>query len=143
MVELALVLPVFLLLVAVAFTGWDAIHQTIGLTSAARAGVIEAASDLQNAKPTPQALSDATAAINAEEGAANTYKCQTNPAFGSCTTSACANNCVTLGTSTGSQTGAAGLTVDLVTVAISRSLSSDLPIVSGVKLVSSATARYK
>lgn len=140
---MALVLPVFLLLLAVGYTGWDAMHQTIGMTSAARAGAIVAANDMQNSVSQNQALSDATVAINAEEGSGTTYKCQTSPAVGSCSASACSNDCVTLSTSTGTQSGSAGLTIDLVTITITRSMSADIPLVSGVRVAATATARYQ
>ena len=68
MVEMALVLPFVLLVLGTAYTGWDAMHRTIGLTSAARAGTISAANDLQNGKSCTTALTDATSAVNAEEG---------------------------------------------------------------------------
>ena len=132
LVELALVLPVVAVLLGVAYTGWDAMHQTIGLTSAARAGAIDAANDLENGESSTQALTDATSAINAEEGVSNVY---TNG-------SGCTNNCVALSTGTGSQSHGAGVTVGIVTITITRTMGSDLVVVPGVKLVTQATARY-
>ena len=46
LVELALVLPLVILLLGVAFNGWNGMQATIRLTSAARAGAIVAAADL-------------------------------------------------------------------------------------------------
>ncbi len=65
-VEFALILPVIVLLVAIAFNGWSALQSSIRLTSAARAGAIAAANDLgaPNNKSTSTALADATTAIN-------------------------------------------------------------------------------
>src|SRR5580693_2663826 len=68
LVEFALVLPLVILIVAVAFNGWDGMQKTIRLTSAARAGAIVAASDLAAGDSQQTAWNDAVTAINAEEG---------------------------------------------------------------------------
>ncbi len=73
LVELALVIPLVMLLLGAAFNGWNGMQESIRLTSAARAGAIVAANDLTASSSHPamtqsQALADATTAINAEEG---------------------------------------------------------------------------
>lgn len=47
MVEMVVILPLVLILLSFAFMGWDSMQQSIRLTSAARAGAIKAANDLQ------------------------------------------------------------------------------------------------
>jgi hypothetical protein len=157
MVEMALVLPFVLLVLGAAYTGWDAMHRTIGLTSAARAGTISAANDLQNGKSCTTALTDATNAVNAEEGVTGVYTavtvgsglapCTTTTTCTAVTTPAVApamtGSCVTLGTTTGTLSTGQGLTVGLVTITVSRSVATDLPIVPGIKVAANGTARYK
>jgi len=122
---MALVLPFVLLVLGAAYTGWDAMHRTIGLTSAARAGTISAANDLQNGKSCTTALTDATNAVNAEEGVTGVYTavtvgsglapCTTTTTCTAVTTPAVApamtGSCVTLGTTTGTLSTGQGLTV--------------------------------
>ncbi len=155
---MALVLPFVLLVLGAAYTGWDAMHRTIGLTSAARAGTISAANDLQNGKSCTTALTDATSAVNAEEGftappypytavtvASGLAPCTTTTTCAAVTASApaTAGSCVTLATSTGTLSTGQGLTVGLVTITVTRSVATDLPIVPGIKVAANGTARYK
>ena len=79
-----------ILLLGVAFNGWNGMQESIRLTSAARAGAIVAANDLTSTSSHPamtqdQALDDATTAINAEEGAPTSTRA---PIRGPTTTSA-------------------------------------------------------
>jgi Flp pilus assembly protein TadG len=133
LVELALALSVLLLLVGVAFTGWDALHQTVGVTSAARAGAISAANYLQTtAQPSLcQALTDATSAVNAEEGTGGTFRAS------GCGNPPCTTDCVSVAEVTGALSG-----INLVTVSIAGSIADDTPLVQGIHVSASATARY-
>ncbi len=124
---MALILPVVLLVLGAAYTGWDAMRQTIGLVSAARAGVIMAANDLQNGKSSA-ALSDATAAVNDEEGVSGLFS--SGPG--------CTNNCVALTSGPGPLSA-----VGLVTITITRSVGTDIPVVPGINVAAHATARYQ
>ena len=130
LVEMSLVLPVVALLLGIAWTASDAMHSSIGLTSAARAGAIVAASDLSvdaSSTGTATALTDATLAVNQEEGVA-IYVKQT----GSCT-----NNCVTLTFPT-----AVSSSINMAQVTITHSVVTNLPIVSGINVSAQAAARY-
>jgi Flp pilus assembly protein TadG len=132
-VEFALVLPVIILLVAVAFNGWSALQSSIRLATAARAGAIAAANDLgpPNNKSTATALADATTAINNEEGVAVVYQ----------HTNAAANNYVSLSTSTDTLSGT-GVTINVVTINIAHQMTAWVPVVSIPQLSTRATARY-
>jgi Flp pilus assembly protein TadG len=125
LVEMALVLPVMALLLGVAYTASDAMHSTIGLTSAARAGAIVAANDLRNSMSSTQALTDATSTVNAEENV-NIYQ-----SGGGCT-----DNCVTLAQPTGGSSS-----INLVQITITHSVTSALPLLSGIKVSTQAAAR--
>jgi Flp pilus assembly protein TadG len=150
-VEMALILPFITLLIAIAFTGWNALQQTIRLTTATRSGAIKAANDLSgyiatnklqcsamvsgstawtndfSQSPTPQ--DDATSAINAEEGVTNTY--QDN--------SASSDNYVSL---TSAIDNDAGVSVYVVTITISHQVATWFPFLSAPHVTATATARY-
>ena len=128
LVELALVIPLVILLLGVAFNGWNGMQESIRLTSAARAGAILAASDLTS-KP-GQALADATTAINAEEGVTGVYQ----------STDSGANNYVSMATQT--DTISAQVTIKVVTVTISHASVSFVPFVGSFPVTTHATARY-
>jgi Flp pilus assembly protein TadG len=135
LVELALVLPLVILLLGAAFNGWNGMQSTIRLTSAARAGAIVAANDLTSnsthpATTTNQALVDATNSINQEEGTTNLYQ----------STDASANNYVSMSEST--QNIATGVTMSVVTVTISHASVSFVPFVGSFPVTTHATARY-
>ena len=135
LVELALVLPLVILLLGVAFNGWNGMQQTVRLTSAARAGAIVAASDLTSspshpATSTNQALVDATTAVNQEEGATNLYQ----------SVDAAANNYVSMSETT--DTISSGMTIKVVTITISQSSVSLVPFVGSLPVTTHATARY-
>jgi Flp pilus assembly protein TadG len=132
-VEFALVLPLIILLVAIAFNGWSALQSSIRLTSASRAGAIAAANDLgaPNNKSAAIALADATTAINEEEGVANVYQ----------DTNAAADNYVSLSTSTDTLAGT-GVTINVVTITITHQVTAWVPVVSLPQLSAKATARY-
>ena len=137
LVELALVVPIVILLMGVAFNGWNAMQSSIRLTSAARAGAIVAANDLTNSSTHPAlstsvALADATNAINSEEGS-------TNPALYQSADSS-ANNYVSLSQST--QTISGWISVSVVTISISHSSLSFVPFVGSFPVTTHATARY-
>ncbi len=68
LVEFAISLPVLLLLLALAYVGWQAVHTVIALDGAARAGAIAAANDIRKGDSTIQEGTDVTSAVNAEEG---------------------------------------------------------------------------
>jgi Flp pilus assembly protein TadG len=139
LVELALVIPMVILLLGIAFNGWNAMQQSIRLTSAARAGAIVAASDLSS---TPgqaascsisgQPADDATAAINAEENT-NVYQDADSGA----------NDYVSLCTAQDIlATGVNGVTINTVTVTISEKSVSFVPFVGSFPVTTHATARY-
>jgi Flp pilus assembly protein TadG len=138
LVEFALVLPLVILIVAVAFNGWDGMQKTIRLTSAARAGALVAGSDLAAGDSQLTALTDAVTAINAEEGVTGIY--QAAP-----TQSSCVNltNCVALVPS--QQTLSSGTTtvvVRVVTISIYPSSVTLVPFVGHISVTTHATARY-
>ncbi len=131
LVELALVIPLVILLLGAAFNGWNGMQESIRLTSAARAGAIVAASDLtSNPLATGQAAIDATTAINAEEGTPGLYQ----------STSSGANNYVSIATQT--DTISAHITINVVTVTISHASVSFVPFVGSFPVTTHATARY-
>ncbi|HZS15531.1 MAG TPA: TadE/TadG family type IV pilus assembly protein [Candidatus Dormibacteraeota bacterium] len=75
MVEFAVALPLFMLLIAVCFSASSAMNSSIGLTGAARAGAIAAANDVSaNANVALSTeLADAVLAVNEEEGCGSCY----------------------------------------------------------------------
>ena len=130
-VELALALPILALLLGVAFNGWNGMQLSVRLTSAARAGAIQAANDLgTNPNDTQTAWNDATTAINEEEGVNNVYQ----------NVNAASNDYVTLSTSTESVSG--GITINLVTITIHETTSNLVPVVASFPVTAHATARY-
>lgn len=135
LVELALVIPLVVLLLGAAFNGWNGMQSSIRLTGVARAGAILAANDLTATSSHPattqdQALTDATTAINAEEGATNVYQ----------STDSGANNFVSI--TTQNDTLSAGVTISVVTITISHASVSFVPLVGGFPVTTHATARY-
>jgi len=132
-VEFALVLPVIILLVAVAFDGWSMLQSSIRLTAAARAGAIAAANDLgpPNNKSTATALADATTAVNNEEGVTGVYQ----------HTNAGATNYVSLSTSADNLSGT-GVTINVVTIKITFQVPAWVPVVSIPQSSAKASARY-
>jgi Flp pilus assembly protein TadG len=129
-VELALVLPMVILLLGVAFNGWNGMQESIRLTSAARAGALVAAHDL--ATGSGSAADDATTAINAEE---NTTIYQDDDSG--------ANNYVSMSTAQNIlATGVNGVTINVVTITISQKSVSFVPFVGSFPVTTHATARY-
>ena len=132
LVEFALVLPLVILIVAVAFNGWDGMQKTIRLTSAARAGAIVAASDLAAGDGPPQALTDAVTAINAEEGVTGVY--QTNASLPNSVNLVTSQQTISSGTTT--------VIVKVVTITVSPSSVTLVPYVGHISVTTHATARY-
>ncbi len=130
LVELALVLPLVILLLGVAFNGWNGMQQSIRLTSAARAGALVAANDLSSNPSQKQADDDATTAINAEEGT-NVYQ----------DIDSGANDYVSLSTAP-NITISGNVTISTVTITVSHSSNSFVPFVGGIPVTTHATARY-
>jgi len=135
LVELALVLPLVILLLGVAFNGWNGMQSAIRLTSAARAGAIVAANDLTSSSSHPattmnQAVIDATSSINQEEGTTSIYQ----------SIDSSANNYVSLSEST--QNISSAVTISVVTVTISHASVSLVPFVGSIPVTTHATARY-
>jgi Flp pilus assembly protein TadG len=133
LVEFALVLPLVILIVAVAFNGWDGMQKTIRLTSAARAGAIVAASDLAAGDSQPAAQDAAVNAINAEEGVTGVYQDanSSQPNY--------------VGIQTPQQTLSSGTTtviVKVVTITVSPSSVTLVPYVGHISVTTHATARY-
>jgi hypothetical protein len=115
----------------VAFNGWNGMQLDIGLTSAARAGAIQAANDLaSDPTQTQAAQTDATTAINAEEGDTNVYQ----------DTDQTANNYV--GMSETTETVASGVTINVVTITISQVTEPLVPVVASFHVSVDASARY-
>jgi Flp pilus assembly protein TadG len=135
MVEFVLVLPVVALLMGVAFNGWSGMQLSIGLTSAARAGAIQAANELA-ADPNPTgaqiqtAWNAATMAVNAEEGTNNTYQ----------NTDSAAADYVSMSVSTQGISG--GASINVVTVTISGTSFTLIPLVKSVGVTAHASARF-
>jgi Flp pilus assembly protein TadG len=131
LVELALVIPLVMLLLGAAFNGWNGMQESIRLTSAARAGAIVAANDLTT-KPgaVAQAATDATTAINSEEGTPGLYQSGNSGA----------NNYVSV--STQSDTISSNITINVVTVTISHASVSFVPFVGSFPVSTHATARF-
>ncbi|HXX91824.1 MAG TPA: TadE family protein [Acidimicrobiales bacterium] len=143
LVEFALVVPIVVLLMGTAFNGWSAMELSVRLTSAARAGAIEAASSLSastaSQPPTRaqiQAAQDAaTNAVNAEEGVTGVYQ-DANPS---------GNDYVGISTSQQVHTGqnpSEDVTVDVVTIMITQPSVAILPFVKDFTVAVHATARY-
>jgi len=124
LVEFALVLPLIVLLVGIAFNGWDAMQTSIRLTSAARAGAIAAANDLGAGDPRSRALTDATTAINQEEGSGSNLQDYVSMAPPQ------------------TQTLSSGATISTVTITISPSPITLIPFVQKISVATHATARY-
>lgn len=122
-----MILPLALLLFGVAFTGWQGMQTSIRLTTAARAGAILAAQDLQTG--TGNAWNDATLAINQEEGVTNVYQ----------NSSPSADNYVNM---TPETLNAAGQTISVVKISIIHAVVPIVPAVWKLSVTSSATARY-
>ncbi len=136
LVELALVIPLVILLLGAAFNGWNGMQHSIRLTSAARAGALVAASDLTSTPSHPattqsQALADATNAINAEEGDTNVYQ----------SVNSGANNYVSIAL-TPNETISGHVAISVVTVTISHASVSFVPFVGSFPVTTHATARY-
>jgi Flp pilus assembly protein TadG len=134
LVELALVVPLVILLLGVAFNGWNAMQTSIRLTSAARAGAIQAANDLgTDPSQISTALSDATTVINDEEGVTGVYQSSNSGA----------NNYVSMKTAPEVVSGGSnGVTINVVTITITESSASFVPFVGSFPVTTHATARY-
>jgi len=133
LVEFVLVLPVVALLMGVAFNGWNALQLSIRLTSAARAGAIEAANDLA-AKDSQQVAWDAaTAAVNSEEGDTGVYQDK----------NAQAANYVDMTTSTQTVTSSdSTVQIQVVQITISQTSATLVPFVTSLSVNAHASARY-
>jgi Flp pilus assembly protein TadG len=149
LVEFALILPLVVLLMAIAFSGWDAMQQTIRLTSAARAGAIQAAHDLSTYITSNKLTCAAAASSAGWAGASGAFQTAWNDA----TTSV--NNEESLGVyqntkstnddyvnMTSSTDNDLGVTIYVVTVTVSRQVGAWIPAVSNQKINATATARY-
>lgn len=130
LIEFVLVLPVVALIMGVAFNGWNAMQLDIRLTSVARAGAIQAVNDLATGDSQQTAWNDATTAVNAEEGDTTTYQ----------NTNASAPNYV--GMTTTAETTATGIVIHTVTVTISQTSATLVPLVRNLSVNAKATARY-
>jgi Flp pilus assembly protein TadG len=116
------------LLLAVAFNGWDGIQLDINLTSAARAGAVAAAESLVK-DPTADYKTAAVNAINEEEGTTAVY--QTNPSLPDYVT-----------VTTAPQAVSSGPNINVVTVSISNVSVTLVPVVGAISLSTHASARY-
>ena len=141
LVELVLVLPLVALLLGVAFNGWNGMQLAERLTSAARAGAIQAANELGNANPpatqtNQTVLDDATKAVNAEEGDGGSAVYQDSNSG--------ADDYVSMTTSqqTISTPNGGTLNINVVTITITQRSSSLVPFVGTFPVTAHATARY-
>jgi Flp pilus assembly protein TadG len=130
-VEFVLALPLVALLLGVAFNGWNSMDLSVQLTSAARAGAIQAANDLGNSTSSQQAWNDATAAVNAEQGQTTLYQ-NTDPSAG---------NYVDM-TTNPNETTTAGTVMKTVKITITTTPVALVPFVRSLSITSSATARW-
>ena len=129
LVEFALVLPLLVLLVGIAFNGWDAMQVSIRLTSAARAGAIAAANALVDQDTPSQAQDAATAAINQEEGGSLYQDQQQSKA-----------NYVNINNTSEPLNG--GGSIGTVTITITPPYITLIPFVQQISVATHATARY-
>lgn len=83
--EFAISMPVLILLLALAYVGWQAVHTVIALNGAARAGAVTAANDVRHGVSQTQESADVTSAVNAEQGST----AFANVTYGTTCTSAC------------------------------------------------------
>jgi Flp pilus assembly protein TadG len=126
-VEFAISLPVLLLLLAVAYVGWQAVHTVIALNGAARAGAVTAANDVRKGGvSTSQEATDVTTAVNAEQG---------STAFSTVTYgTTCVSSCVALRHAlAGSRTSVA---MEVVTV--QSKIVPGVPLLSGFTVTAQA-----
>jgi len=141
LVEFALVLPLLALIMGIAFNGWNGMQLGIGLTSAARAGAVQAANELAGdvaadpaqpptAAQVQNAWDDATNAVNKEEGGSAVYQ-NTNPN---------ATNYVAMSEAT--ETIQSGATMNVVRVTISGVSFDLVPVVGNIAVTAHAAARY-
>jgi Flp pilus assembly protein TadG len=137
LVEFALVLPLLVLLLGVAFNGWNAMQVSIRLTSAARAGAIAAANALSMQETTTQAQDAATAAINQEEGDVTTF--QDNPGQSSQPNYV---NIVVNPSEPLTNCACGGGTIGTVRITITPSSITLIPFVQQISVATHATARY-
>ncbi len=129
LIELAILLPVVGALLGIVFNGWDAMQQSIRLTSAARAGAIAAANDWANSS-SANAQTDALAAVNDEE---NTSAYQDRNGAG--------DNYVDIPSALTSETTSGGVTIKTITVTITHASVTLVPIVWNIHVTTRATAR--
>lgn len=142
MVEFAIVLPLLMVLMAVAFNGWNALQLSIHLTSAGRAGAIKAANDLAAGDSTQTAWNDATEAVNLEEGlsAGSGASCISGSTYQNCDPSG--SDYVSF--STTNQTTSTGIALSVVTVQISSPADTLIPIpgLDDLNVTAHGTATY-
>jgi Flp pilus assembly protein TadG len=137
LVEFALVLPLVILIVAVAFNGWDGMQTTIRLTSAARAGALQAAAILAQdpADPTNEQQPAWDAAVNAVNAEENTSVYQNlNSSQPDYVNLVIQTQNVSSGTTT--------VAIGTVTITVSPSSVTLVPYVGHISVTTHATARY-
>ena len=140
LVEFAIVLPLMLLLVGGAYTMWTGLHSAIGVTSAARAGALTAAYQLQTNKTQPApgpgapytaaqlgaVLGNVASAVTAEDGVL-TYQaapCSAGQA------------CVSIGSANVATGG--GTYLPVVTVSVIESIAPKVPMMTQFTVAASA-----
>ncbi|HEY2702668.1 MAG TPA: TadE/TadG family type IV pilus assembly protein [Candidatus Dormibacteraeota bacterium] len=126
LVEFAVSMPVLILLLALAYVGWQALHTVIALNGAARAGAVTAANDVRKGILLAQEKTDVTNAVNAEQGSI----AFANVTYGT----SCASACVALRHALpGSRTSVA---MEVVTV--QSKIISGVPLLSGFTVTAQA-----
>lgn len=124
--EFAVSMPVLILLLALAYVGWQALHTVIALNGAARAGAVTAANDVRKGILLAQEKTDVTNAVNAEQGSI----AFANVTYGT----SCASACVALRHALpGSRTSVA---MEVVTV--QSKIISGVPLLSGFTVTAQA-----
>ncbi len=133
MVEFALVLPIAVMILALAATGGQMLMTDISLTQAARAGANSAAQAYGNSPPASITVqtTDATVAAQDEQGGAGSIQCSGAPAPG---------QCVQVTDLPAPYPGLQNNVVNLVQVKVWETISPLVPIFGGVTIEAEAVA---
>ncbi len=135
LVEFALVLPLVILLMSVAFNGWNGIQLDVRLTSAARAGALQAANALAtNPTQVAAAWGLATNAVNLEEN--STIYQNTDSSLPDYVNLTQTQSPVAHGP------GEPAITVNVVTITISQASVALVPVIGKISVSAHAAAEY-
>jgi len=131
--EFALVLPVAVVILALAASGGEMLMTDISLTQAARAGAIAAAQDAAATPPDPISVqtTDAQTAANDEQGGPNSIPCSG---------SGVPSHCVRVSDLSAPGVGLENSVVSLVKVQVWETITPFVPIFGSVTIQAEATA---